>query len=106
MHRLSFTLGEVRSMTLVEALGRVERAWGVKLMVSVVREPLPPNNYGVYAFVDLVEEIHRAELGGLPGIMIPLLDMRMLSLEHQLVAAVAGWTMHADEHMSSLARPE
>lgn len=97
-----FTPREVIATTLLEALRRVERRLGVKLAVAMVYEYDRLGNSTLFIAVDVFEEIHRAELGGIVAQMFPAYDFRLLPMEQQMIVAVCSWYEIAQEHMMNI----
>lgn len=105
MHVSTFSSSEIRTMTLMEAIARVEQAWGVKVSVSVAREESRLGGHALNLIIDVYEQVHRSELSDPPAGMLPAMDTRLIPLETQMVSAIAGYCLMLDEHMRNSTRP-
>lgn len=100
-----WTTGELASKTLKGLLDELESAWGVKAAVSVVRMSGLDGRYDAQVVVDLPVPQHQAELNYPPGVVVPLVDERIVPLETQLISALAVWVDMMMRHLEDNSRP-
>lgn len=96
---------DLRRMTLAEMLVEVEDSYGVALAVGVTRDEDAPGDMAMWVYAGPHAPEHISEWFGVGMVLAPMMDIRLISLETQLVMAAAAWCDKAIEAGHRSARP-